>query len=53
MSGMTGGTANMVSRRPTPASHSSRSEVSKRACDGASLGLCIDEPGIAEKLLQK
>src|SRR5665647_2284878 len=35
MSGMTGGTANMVSRSALPASHNSSSEVTKRACGGA------------------
>ena len=36
MSGMTGGTANMVSRKATPLSHNSMSEVSRRACDAGS-----------------
>ena len=37
ISGMTGGTANMVRRSATPASHSSTNAVRKRACKGAAL----------------
>jgi hypothetical protein len=43
ISGMTGGTANMVRRSALPASHSSSNEVSKRACDGAPWAFCIVE----------
>jgi len=53
MSGMTGGTANMVNRRPVPASQSSSNEVRKRACGGAPRGLRFDAAGMAEKLLRK
>jgi hypothetical protein len=42
ISGMTGGTAKMVSRKPTPASHKSVSEVKRLACDGAPLGTEFD-----------
>ena len=38
MSGMTGGTAKIVSRRATPVSQSSISDVRRRACAGASIG---------------
>ena len=53
MSGMTGGTAKMVSRNAQPPSHSSTSAVSTRCCDGASPAFRMDGPGITRRMLQK